>query len=280
MDIKQLHRPSTAEEAFRALGASEGNGLYVAGGTIVVHSGAALDFLVDVTAAGLGGVSEEQDGSLVIGATTTVSELCRSEAVARVAGGVLALAAAGVANHTVRNLATVGGNIVAWHFPTDIPTVLLALGAEILVLGAAGERTVALRDFFRARKDVFETGELITGVRVASSEGLTGAFEKMGRKRLDVALVNAAALVGVKDGRFDTVRVALNGMAGPPARLTEVEEALLGREATDDEISRAASVVASVAPREDARAGADYRSRIAEIAVRRALVRAARSDGE
>lgn len=279
MDLKTLHRPPTGEAAFRTFAESEGNGLYVAGGTIVVHSGAELDFLIDVSTAGLAGVLPEPDGALVIGATTTVSELARSEAASAPGDGVLVSAARGVANHTVRNLATVGGNIVSWHFPTDLPAVLLALDADLSILSQDGPRNVPLRDFFARRSEVFSPGDLILSVRVPASGGLVGAFEKIGRKRLDVAVVNAAAVVQVSDGVFGEVRVAVNGTGGPPLRLEEAERTLTGSEVSEDAVREAASLVSSLAPREDVRASAEYRSRVAEVAVRRALTRAAGMNG-
>lgn len=281
LDLKVIHRPSSPAEAVRLLAETEGRGLYVAGGTILVAAGSPhLDFLVDLTGAGLGGIRVEAGrgapDALVIGATATVGELLRSPEAARPAAGLLHAAASRLASHTVRNLATAGGNVFAWHFPTDLPPALLVLDASITVVGRAGERVVPLEHLYARRRDVFATGDVIAAVRVpAETPGLGGAFEKHGRKRLDVALVNCAAAVRVEGGRVAEARLALNGVGGPPARFRDVEAFLKGKQAARDVFEEAGRMAsAAVAPRTDHRASAEYRKRIAGVAVRRALMRA------
>ena len=106
--------------------------------------------------------------------------------------------------------------------------------------------------------------------------GLAGAFEKMGRKRLDVALVNAAAAVRLEDGRIADARLAMNGVGGPPRRFRDVEGFLAGKPAEPDLFAEVARMVsASAEPRPSHRAGADYLKKLAGIAARRALMRAA-----
>lgn len=281
LDLKAVHRPTGPAEAVRLLAESEGHGVYVAGGTIVVPAGSsALDFLVDLTSAGLGGIRVESrggaPGALVLGATATVGDLLRSQDAARPAGGLLHAAASRIANHTLRNLATVGGNLVAWHFPTDLPPALLALDASLKVVGRSGDRVVPLAQFYARRRDVFAAGDLIAEVRVpAGPPGLRGAFEKHGRKRLDVALVNCAAAVRLDGGRIAEARLALNGVDGPPARRPDVEAFLAGREPAVplfEEVGRMVS--ASVTPRPDHRASPEYRKVVAGVAARRALMTA------
>jgi len=282
LDLKAVHRPTAPAEAVRLLAETAGHGLYLAGGTVVVPAGSpALDFLVDVTAAGLGGIRTEvaggAPGTLVLGATATIGELLRSQEAARPAGGLLREAASCVANHTVRNLATVGGNLIAWHFPTDLPPALLVLDASLRVVGRAGERTVSLADFYGRRREVFGTGDLIAEVRVPLGPvGLRGAFEKHGRKRLDVALVNCAAAVRLEGGRIAEARLALNGVDGPPARRQDVESLLAGKEPSESLFEEGGRMVsASVRPRSDHRAGPEYRRVVAGVATKRALLRAA-----
>jgi len=117
----------------------------------------------------------------------------RSPAAGELAGGVLRTAARAVANHTIRNLATVGGNLLSWHYPSDLPPALLALDASVVLRGVEGEREIGLEDFYRSGRDVFRKGDLLVEVRVPNGASrLSGAFEKIGRKRLDVALEHGA----------------------------------------------------------------------------------------
>jgi CO/xanthine dehydrogenase FAD-binding subunit len=282
LDLKTVHRPTAPEEAVRLLAETPGRGLYLAGGTIVVPAGSpALDFLVDLSAAGLGGIRTDAAGggprTLVLGATATVGELLRSPAAARPAGGLLREAASGIANHTLRNLATVGGNLIAWHFPTDLPPALLVLDASLRVVGRAGERAVPLADLYARRREVFGTGDLIAEIRVPPGPtGLRGAFEKHGRKRLDVAIVNCAAAVRLEAGRISEARLALNGVDGVPARRPDVEAFLAGKEPSEPLFEESGRMVsATVRPRSDHRAGPEYRRVVAGVATKRALLRAA-----
>lgn len=276
LDLKRLYRPADPEEAVRAYAEASGSGLYVAGGTVIVPAGSAnLDFLVDVTSTGLDYVRRE-DGHLVIGATTRLADLHESEEARTIASAVLSDSALAVANHTVRNLATVGGNLASWAFPSDLPPALLALDASIVVLAPEGRRDVRLRDFYGNRRDVFRKGDLITEVRVPpAASDFRGGFEKIGRKKLDVAVVNAAAALALDGGVVRDARIAMNGVGAVPVRAAEAEAHLRGAEATPDVFSEAGRIAASVlSPRTDHRASGEYRRKVAAVAVERALMRA------
>lgn len=277
LDLRALLRPTDPVEAVRVYGETGGSGLYVAGGTVIVPAGSPnLDFLVDITSTGLDFVRAEH-GHLSIGAATRVSDLHDSVEARAVASGVLCDAALSVANHTVRNLATVGGNVASWAFPSDLPPALMALDAEVAILDANGRREAKLVDFYGNRREVFRKGDLILEVRVPiSSRGLTGGFAKIGRKKLDVAVVNAAAVLTVEDGVVGDARVALNGVGPAPVRAGDAESYLEGREAGPDAFGEAGRIAAAgISPRSDHRASAAYRSKIAAVAVERALARAA-----
>ncbi|MCK4512350.1 FAD binding domain-containing protein, partial [bacterium] len=211
LDLKNLYRPKSAEEAVRALLETEGTGLYVAGGTIVVPTGSpSLDYLVDLTDVGLDYVRVEDtpDGrALVIGAMTRIADLLTSPELASPALRAIIEAAADMGTHTTRNRATVGGNVFAVHFPSDLPPAFLALGASIRLQGADGPRDVSLEDFYARRSEVYRRGDLIVEIRVpAGHGGLASAFEKTGRTRVDVAIVSCAAAVAVSGGTIEMAR--------------------------------------------------------------------------
>ena len=281
LDLKSLERPKSPEEAVRTFAKAEGTGLYVAGGTIVVPSASSkLDYLVDLSDAGLEYQRTEESpsgGHLAIGAMTTIADLARSPAAGELAGGVLRTAARAVANHTIRNLATVGGNLLSWHYPSDLPPALLALDASVVLRGVEGEREIGLEDFYRSGRDVFRKGDLLVEVRVPNGASrLSGAFEKIGRKRLDVAVVSCAAALLVADGVIREARVALNGGVSAPVRLREAERFVVGKLVDKADFLQAARLATdALEMRSDHRASAAYRKKIAAVIVRRALVRAA-----
>ncbi len=275
-DLSVLHRPTSPEEAVRLFRETEGTGLYVGGGTVVVPAASSkLDFLVDLSAAGLSGISSES-GHLVLGATVTISSLARSLEAGGIASGILHTASLSVANHTVRNLATVAGNVAAWPYPTDLPVAFLALDATLAVMSDAGEREIPIEDYFLRRGDVFSKGDLITRVSIPVPKGeVGGGFEKVGRKRLDIAIANAAATVRMDGGRIADARLAVGAMGPAPRRLPECEALLKDKVPTEKLLADVGRLVeTTVEPRTDHRAGADYRRKAVGAAARRALTRA------
>jgi CO/xanthine dehydrogenase FAD-binding subunit len=287
-DLETLLKPRSPSAAVKALADSGQKSLYVAGGTILLHArDSGIRTLIDLTSAGLEYLRAERSfggggaSHLNIGAATKIATLLRSPDAALPGRGIIPEAARTLATHTIRNLATVGGNIVAWHFPTDLPPVFLALKATLKIQSAAGVRSVPIEAFFTRRREVFSRGDLIVEVSVPVEDGARGAFVKIGRKRLDVAIVSAAAVLVTEGPVIREARVALAGLNGAPARVSEVEQSLAGVVPTWSSLAEAgARAAALVEPRGDRRASAEYRKKLVEVAVRRALWQAAGLSGE
>ena len=109
--VEQYYRPGSVREALQLLQNAKGRARVVAGGTdFVLEPDDSVRILIDITRAGLSYVRSKK-GSLAIGATTTMAELEESPDVQRLAGGVLARAAATCGSVQIRNLATIGGNM-------------------------------------------------------------------------------------------------------------------------------------------------------------------------
>ena len=279
-DLESLKRPTTPEEAVRDLLETEGTGMYLAGGTILVPTGSpSLDFLVDLTRLGLDHITSDGKGSgraLAIGAMVRIADLAESDALSGAALGAIRDAAWAVGTHTVRNRATVGGNLFSAHFPSDLPPVFLALGATIRLQGADGPREVSLEDFYFRRSDVYRRGDLIVEVIVPEGHArLSVAFEKTGRTRVDVAIVNCAAAVAMDGDVIGEARIVLNGVSAAPFVADEAGASLAGRAPSEYAFQEAGRLVAdSVSPRSDHRAGGDYRRKLAGVLAARAVSRA------
>jgi carbon-monoxide dehydrogenase medium subunit len=286
LDVKVLGKPTGPEEAVRFFAEAEGSGLYVAGGTILVPAGSPnLDYLVDLTGAGLDYVREasgEVGRVIAVGATTRVARLAADPLLAKVAGGLLTDAARAVGTHTIRNRATVAGNLMAAGYPTDLPTALLALEASVVVLDGGGRRLVGIERLYERRSEVLRKGDLIVEVRVPLGDTeRRGAFEKIGRKRIDVAIVNCGVCLELAGGRVRKARLALGGIGASPIRLRSAEDLLMDAEAAPEPFADAAGLAArEIDPRSDHRASGDYRRKVAAVLLRRALGRAAGIDPE
>src|SRR5712671_3572470 len=124
-------------------------------------------------------VAVADDGSLTIGAMTPLALVERSPEVARVAP-VIPRAMRRLSNIRVRNVATIGGNLAHGDPHMDLPPVLIALGAEVAIVGPAGERTVAVEDLFTGYfETVLAKNELIAGLRIPPQGKSRAAYMKV-----------------------------------------------------------------------------------------------------
>jgi carbon-monoxide dehydrogenase medium subunit len=220
-----------------------------------------------------------QGDHLAIGALTTHAELAAS-ADLRASAQALAEAAAIVGDPAVRNRGTIGGNVAHADPASDLPTVLVALNARMIVSGPKGERSIAADEFFTGiMTTALGDTEILTSVQVpASVAGQGSAYEKFSHPASRYAVVGAAALISVKDGTCSAARVAIGGLLPNARRAAAVEGALVGKALSNDAIADAAGrVAADLGPdvSGDLFASAEYRAAIAPVYLKRAIAAAA-----
>jgi carbon-monoxide dehydrogenase medium subunit len=271
-------RPATVEDAVAALAGGGEDAKVLAGGhsllPVLRLRLAAPTLLVDLGGvAGLRGIRTDGQ-TLVIGAMTTHAEVAGSPRVAELAP-LLAQAAATVGDRQVRHRGTFGGSLAHADPAGDLPTVAVALDAELVVAGSGGRRTVSAREFF---VDYFTTAlapdEVVVEVRVPSLAGWGTHYAKVNRTAQAWATVAVAAAVKRENGTISQARVALTNMGPTPVRASAVERALAG--ATVEDIASAAGHAAEGAsPPNDTTASAEYRSHLATVLTRRAVTAAA-----
>jgi carbon-monoxide dehydrogenase medium subunit len=287
--LRAFHRPTTVAEALRVLRAERrrgGRGALVAGGTdVVVQGDHTLRYLVDVTALPLRYI-RRRGGGWAIGATSRMADLERSAALRRVADGALSEAAGTCGSPQIRNLATIGGNLANASPACDTAPPLLALDASVLIAGPGGRRTVPLDRFFRGvNRTVLDGGLLIEIVipapRLPRGGHAAWSFQKLGRLRSDIAVVNVAAGLAVDaGGRCAWARIALGAVAPTPLRARRAEALLEGRAPDRAAIEEAAvRAAAETRPVSDVRSTADYRREMSRVLVVRALEECARRVG-
>ncbi len=168
--------------------------------------------VVDISRLGLSGV-EVDEGKLRIGSLTTWSELAHSDALSRPALVAIAECAREIGDLQVRNLGTIGGSIAHADPASDMPAVLLALGATLQIRSPAGNRELALAD---ALIGPFVTAlgpqELVTAIVVpVPAPGSGSAYAAVEHPASGFALAGAAALV-TPDGET----VAVTGVGATP----------------------------------------------------------------
>ena len=169
----------------------------------------------------------------------------------------------------VRHRGTIGGSVAHGDPASDLPTVLLALDAEVVAYGPDGERTFPAAEFFRG---VFETAlgaqDVLTEIRVPKLGPAGWSYQKFTRRAQDWATVGVAAVVGRSNGTIDNVSIALTNMGPAPVRARTAEAALRSA----DQIGAAAEAVAAESdPPSDTAGSAEYRRHLATVLARRAL---------
>jgi xanthine dehydrogenase small subunit len=134
------------------------------------------------------------------------------------------------ASPLIRNRATLGGNLATASPIGDSAPLLLALDAELLIAGAAGERTIPLHSFFLDyRRTALHRGEIIRSVRIPKPLPAHARFYKVAKRRLD-DISTVAACIAIhrgRSGRLESARVAFGGVAPVPLRVPEAEEAIV-----------------------------------------------------
>jgi carbon-monoxide dehydrogenase medium subunit len=207
-------------------------------------------------------VNEEADW-IAIGALTRHHDVER-DPVLRRSCGLVAHVAGEIGDPQVRHLGTIGGSVAHGDPASDMPSVLVALDAELVVRGPEGERTERAADFFRS---VFETAlgpqDVLTEIRVPKLDGQGWAYEKFHRRAQDWAIVGVAAVRS-----NGAAAVALTNMGPTPVRAKAVEDALA---AGADAAAAAERADEGTSPPSDTNASSDFRRHLAKVLTRRAL---------
>jgi carbon-monoxide dehydrogenase medium subunit len=273
-------RPSSLDEAVSALSSGGEDAKVIAGGQSLMPL-LRLRFsyperLVDVGAIdSLRGVRDAGD-ALEIGAMTTHYELIRDPLI-REHCGLLAEAAATIADPAVRHRGTIGGALAHADPAGDLPAVVTVLDATLVARGPSGEREIRPGDFFSDYLTTsLQPAEVLTAIRVPKLDGWGYRYEKFNPTAQAWAIVGVAAVVRRSDGHVAEARVGLTNMGSVPVRATATESAAAGSEASAAALRDAAAHAdEGTNPPSDLRGAADYRRHLARVLTGRALAAAA-----
>ncbi|WP_246156585.1 xanthine dehydrogenase small subunit [Aquicoccus porphyridii] len=173
-----------------------------------------------------------------------------------------------IAGWQVRNMGTIGGNIANGSPIGDVPPVLIALGARVVLRHGAVRRELPLEAFFLDYgKQDRAPGEFVETVAVPRPNPATlhGAWKISKRRDEDISSVAAGFAVTVADGTISDARIAFGGMAGVPKRAEAAEAVLIGAPFDRESLARAAEALPQdFKPLSDWRASAEYRMRVAQ----------------
>jgi CO/xanthine dehydrogenase FAD-binding subunit len=280
----EMYQPTSLREASLLLKEKGAGGRFLAGGTDLViamkEKGLVPTYVVDLKKLpGLAGIRENSDGSIAIGALTTMREI----EISPVLTGkypFLCQSAAEVGSIQIRNRATVGGNMANATPSADVAPSLIALQATAKIASATGERTVAIEEFFRGPGlNIMDSDEILTEITIPkTSPRLVGEYIKFSpREMMDLAYVGVAAAytLGEKENRCQEVRIVLGAVAPTPIRAKKAEAALERRVLSEELAEEVGTIAAEEArPISDVRSSADYRRAMVGAMTKRALLNA------
>lgn len=277
----ELHESTTVEEALALLGRYCPDAHILAGGTdllVDLKSGRRTSrHLVSITGIrALRSLSMTNEG-LQIGALTTLSEIDRDLRLKNGNGFAAMRDATGrMGAVQIRNMATVGGNVVCAVPCADLPPILTVLRAWVTLRSPIGERRVPMDALFTGvRRTVLRADEILIDVGVpAPPSGHGAAYERFSLRdgnAIAVAAV-AAGLQLASDGTIADACLVLGAVFPTPKIVTRAKEVLAGRHPDDGCIDEAAVLATEVAePISDVRGSAEFRRRLVGVLTRRAL---------
>lgn len=212
------------------------------------------------------------DGSaLTIGAMVRQSDAEHSADVASRAP-LIVEALGYVAHPTVRHSGTIGGSVAHADPSAELPAVVLALQAELVVEGPTGVRSVLADDFFEGPfSTVIEPEEILAAIRITRS-WQSQAFVEFARTHGSFALAGVGTCLDIEAGIVQAVSIGMSGVGPTPLRARAAEAALLGVEPTPDAICAAAEAeVATLSPAADIHATTAARISITKDCLRRSI---------
>ena len=273
----QFFKATDPQEACDLLAQYGGKARLLAGGTdlmvAVNQRQLSPEVLVYLGDSGLNYINSESD-NLVIGAATPFTDIMGSNLV-REEAPLLAEVISHIASPAIRNVGTIGGNLANGSPAADSATALLALGASLKLVSKAGDRVVAVEEFFTGPGETtLEPTELIQEVIVPKQAGgAKWAYRKLGkRKAQTLSIVSVAICCPLDGGQCQGTRIALGAVAPTPILASEASALLEGKILSEGLIDESAKAAADASnPIDDVRGSAWYRRRAIEALVRQLL---------
>ena len=219
---------------------------------------------------------EENNGTVHIGALSKHADLAANPILEKQMS-ILCQAVGLIGSWQVRNIGTIGGNLCNASPAADSAPPLLALDAEVVIVGPQGEKTIPMTSFFCGPgQTVMKSNEILKEIQIKTpSNRAAGCYQKLRRRKaVDISLAGVAFQVEVDSSGqvLEKVKIALGGVAPTPIRVPDAEACLIGL-SIDDALEKipmcAEAAVSAAKPIDDLRATADYKRTIVNVFVQR-----------
>ena len=199
--------------------------------------------------------------STLIGAGTTFSEILEN-CIIKLKQPIIISTILQIGSQQIRNIATIGGNIGNASPVADLTTVLIALDAKLILKSKSGLRKVNLSDFYLSYKKILlRTNEIIFAIEIPIKKTLTSFEKGAKRKAVDIASVNSAICLELKNRTITNARIALGGVAPFPVLAVKASSYLKGKIITKDTTKKVSSILnAEIKPISDLRGSKEFRT--------------------
>lgn len=257
-------KPTSVDEAANLLDSSQG--MILAGGTdacVVIAEGFCQpETLIDISAIDTLRGAKDDEGTILIGACTTIAEIAASDLLPR----CLRQGARAIGSPQIRNLGTLGGNICNASPCGDTLAPLLTLDARFVLRSPNGTRTIESGAFFTGPKQtVRKPNEILEFIELpASSRKKASAFRMIGnRNGQAISQANASVCLTIVEGIMSDLRIAVGSVAPVPLRLGMLETFLAGKRIDDISLAEIRGpVLEGIRPIDDVRSSASYRQEV------------------
>ena len=277
----QYFSPENLQDALHLIGTDPVQTRLIAGGTDLVLDFSTnglppVDALVDIS-----NISELKKISqysevITIGSAVTLSEIIRSDLINRHAG-ILSDAARQIAGLQIRNVATLGGNVVNASPAADMVPPLLVLECKVMIINSEQTtRDIPLEKFLQGNRNVdLSSGEIVTGFsfKVPEADSIQYFRKVQNRKSMAIAILNIAILLKIKDKRIAHARIGMGAVASTAVRIKTVERRLAGLPVCEvDDPQLFTDIHKDISPISDFRATRNYRLSVAQNLTHQAVV--------
>lgn len=266
--------PKTLEEALKILNEKD-NVRILAGGTDLIvklktDAIKNLDYMLDIKRIpNLDYIRLDEAGNSVhIGALAKMSHIEKNPIIVEKYSAISSSLKL-IASISVRNLATMAGNICNSSPVADSVIPAITYGAKVKLVSLKGAREVELKDFFLAPGvNVMDKGEILEEIIIPCPKANTGGyFIKKSRIRSDITKISIAAVIEREGNRVKDCKLAMAAIAATPLYLKDVGDSMIGKEMNEKLLKNTAEMASkSIKPIDDNRTTAEYRTAISEVA--------------
>jgi CO/xanthine dehydrogenase FAD-binding subunit len=276
--------PMKLEEAITLLEKYGKRAVILSGGSDLLldlkYRSAAPEYVINIkNIPEMGRIQETKDAGLSIGALATIAKMSESQIIKQKYLSLHQATTEAFHSWQIRNTATIGGNICRSSPASDTVPPLMTYDAQVKLVGPKGERKVRLEDFFIGVGQNVLDREILTEIILPPQKGSYGtAFRSLKRTSVDLCKLNCAVKVVMRKDRCDDIRIVLGAVSPTAVRAKKAEEALRGKEASDENIENAArKVPEDISPVTDGRSTAEYRRQVSQVMVKRLIKQAVES---